>query len=325
MMKFYFQVLISLLIPFQVFAQVVTTDPAFPIENQAVTITFYAEEGDGGLADYSSDIWAHTGVITDNSNSGSDWKYVVAGWGENTEKAKLNRITTNIYELEIGPSIREYYAVPAGEEIQKIAIVFRNSDGSQTGRDTGGLDVFTDVYELGLNVDIESPVGGEIVALNETIPIIVNASEANLVKFYINNDLIGDYPAEGFTYDYIAVNSGKTSFKVEAYDDTAMVSDSSYVFVIGEIAVEERPAGMHDGVNYLNDNSVILSLLAPNKEFAFAIGDFCDWEVNDDVFMKKTPDGERFWVQIDNLQAGQAYIYQYYIDGDLKVADVYAE
>ena len=325
MYKLLFKTLLVLLSPMHLFAQVVTTNPAFPIENQAVTITFYAAEGDGGLADYSGDIWAHTGVITENSSSGSDWKYVVAGWSENTDKAKLTRIATNTYELEITASIREYYGVPEGEEIQKIAIVFRNSDGTQTGRDTGGLDIFTDVYELGLNVDIESPISGEIVELNETTQIIVNASEAELVKFYINNEFIGDYPAEGFAYDFQANEAGKTTFKVEAYDATEMVSDSSYVFVRGDVIIEERPAGMHDGVNYLNDNSVILSLLAPGKEYAFALGSFSNWEVNDNVFMKQTPDGERFWIQIDNLNPGEPYIYQYYIDGELKVADVYCE
>ncbi len=311
--------------PMHILAQVVTTDPAFPIENQAVTITFHAEEGDGGLADYSENIWAHTGVITENSSSGSDWKYVVAGWAENTDKAKLTRIATNTYELEISASIREYYGVPEGEEIQKMAIVFRNSDGSQTGRDTGGLDIFTDVYELGLNVDIESPISGEIVELNETTQVIVNASEAELLKFYINDAFIGDYPAEGFTYDFQATVAGKTTFKVEAYDASEMVSDSSYVFVRGEVTVEERPVGTKDGVNYLSDHSVILSLLAPGKEYAFALGSFSNWEVNDDVFMKQTPDGERFWIQIDNLNPGEPYIYQYYIDGELKVADVYSE
>lgn len=317
--------LMTFLMSFGLFAQVVTTNPAFPQENQQVIITFNADQGSQGLMGYNGDIWAHTGVITDNSTSGGDWKYVVAGWGENIDKAKLTRISGDTYTLEIGPSIREYYGVPEGEQILQIALVFRNSDGSQTGKDDGDLDIFTDVYEAGLNVNIESPISGTIINLNETIQVIANGTDADFTKFYINNELIGEFDSEGFTYHYIAVLDGKTTFKVEAYSGTDMVEDSSYIFVKGEVAVEERPAGMNDGINYLNDNSVILSLLAPGKEYAFAIGDFSNWEVNDDVYMKKTPDGERFWVQIDNLNPGEPYIYQYYIDGELKVADVYSE
>lgn len=307
------------------FSQVVTTEPSFPQDTQPVIITFYADQGDEGLKDYSGDIWAHTGVITENSDSGSDWKYVIAGWGENTEKAKLVEISANTYTLDIGPSIRAFYGVPEGEKILQIAMVFRNNDGSQTGRDVGGLDIYTDIYEAGLNVDIESPLNGTIVDLNETIQVIANGSQAEYIKFYINDVLIDDFDPEGFTYDYQALDDGKTTFKVEAYSQTEMVADSSYIFVKGEIAIEERPTGTRDGVNYINDNSVVLSLLAPGKEYAFAIGDFSNWEVNDEVFMKKTPDGERFWVQIDGLTPGEPYIYQYYIDGELKVADVYSE
>lgn len=309
----------------QAFNQVVITNPSFPTENNPVTITFNADQGDQGLIDYTQDIWAHTGVITENSNSGSDWKYVVAGWNENTDKAKLTRIADNTYTLEIGPSIREYYGVPENEQILKMAFVFRNSDGSQTGRDVGGLDVFSDVYEAGLNAQIESPLSGLIVDMGANIDIVANASFAELTKFYINGEYIGDYPAEGFTYNYDAINSGKTTFKIEAYSGSDIVADSSYIFVRGEVTVEERPAGMKDGPNYISETSVLLSLLAPGKDYAFAIGDFSDWEVNDDVFMKKTPDGERFWVQIDGLTPGESYIYQYYIDGELKVADVYCD
>jgi 1,4-alpha-glucan branching enzyme len=317
--------LMAAFISFNAIAQVVTTDPAFPNENNSVTITFYSDQGDQGLMDYDQDIWAHTGVITENSTSGSDWKYVVAGWGENTDKAKLTKVGDNTYTLEISPSIREYYEVPEGEQILKMAFVFRNSDGSQTGRDIGGLDVFTDVYEDVLNADLVSPLNGLIVNQDDSIEIVGNAANAEMTKFYINNELIGEYPAEGFTYDYIASNSGKTSFKIEAISGDEVVADSSYIFVKGEVTVEALPAGMKDGPNYLSETSVLLSLLAPGKEYAFAIGDFSNWEVNDEVFMKKTPDGERFWIQIDGLTPGQPYIYQYYIDGEIKVADVYCD
>ena len=330
MYKLFLQTLLVLFAPLQIFAQVITTSPAFPIENQPVIITFHANQGNLGLEGYDGDVYVHTGVITVNSTSGSDWKYVVSNWGENIEKCKLTRIATDTYSLNIGPSIREYYEVPVEDTILKIAMVFRsdfpvNDESYFEGKTADGGDIFTDVYELGLNVDIESPISGEIVGLNETTQIIVNASEAELVKFYINNEFIGDYPAEGFTYDFQATEAGKTNFKVEAYDASEMVSDSSYVFVRGAVIVEDRPAGMHDGVNYLSDNSVLLSLLAPDKDYVFALGSFSNWEVNNDVFMKQTPDGERFWVQIDNLNPGEPYIYQYYIDGDLKVADVYSE
>jgi len=321
---------LAVLLPFSLLAQVVTTEPAFPSEDNSVLITFNADQGNQGLMGYSGDVYAHTGVITENSTSGGDWKYVVSDWGENIEKTKLTRISTDTYSLDIGPSIREYYGVPDNEEIIQVALVFRsdlpvNGGGYFEGKTAENGDIFVDLYSDGLNADIESPLSGLIINLNETVEVVANATDADLTKFYINNEFIGDFPADGFSYSYQATSAGKTTFKIEAFSGNNMKADSSYIFVKGDIMIEERPAGMKDGPNYISETSVVLSLLAPGKEYAFAIGDFSNWEVNDEVFMKKTPDGERFWVQIDGLSPGQPYIYQYYIDGELKVADVYAD
>ena len=75
-------------------AQVITTDPKFPTENSSVTVYFHADQGNQGLMDYDGDIYAHTGLITNLSESSSDWKYVIADWNENTDKAKLTKVSS---------------------------------------------------------------------------------------------------------------------------------------------------------------------------------------------------------------------------------------
>jgi hypothetical protein len=60
------------LISVSVNGQVVRTEPAFPTENDSVTVIFDASQGSGGLANYAGDIWAHAGVITNLSTSPSD-------------------------------------------------------------------------------------------------------------------------------------------------------------------------------------------------------------------------------------------------------------
>jgi hypothetical protein len=50
------------------------------------------------------------------------------------------------------------------------------------------------------------------------------------------------------------------------------------------------PAGqVKDGINYIDDKTVILSLLAPRKDFVFVTGDFNAWKVDPAFQMKKTP------------------------------------
>ena len=70
-------------------AQVVTTDPIFPIDDQQVTVTFDAAEGNKELKDCNCVVYAHTGLITDKSTSGSDWKYVQGVWGTDDTPRKM--------------------------------------------------------------------------------------------------------------------------------------------------------------------------------------------------------------------------------------------
>ena len=79
--------------------QLVSISPAFAsAADNNVVITYDASLGNAGLLGEAS-IYAHTGVITSSSTSGSDWKYVIAGWGVNLPKALLTRIGTAINTL----------------------------------------------------------------------------------------------------------------------------------------------------------------------------------------------------------------------------------
>ena len=121
-------------------------EPDYPTEWDSITVYFDATKGDQGLMGYPGDIWAHTGVITENSNSPGDWKYVtVKNWGDNTPETKLQPLGNDLWKLVIGYP-HEYYGCPDTEQILQLAFVFRNADGSVTGRDVGSADVFLDLY-----------------------------------------------------------------------------------------------------------------------------------------------------------------------------------
>ena len=81
-------------------AQIITTDPAIPTEGEAVIIYFDATEGTAGLEGYTGDVYAHTGVLTNLSTSGSDWRYVMSDWGVSTQATKMTRVSDDYYSLE---------------------------------------------------------------------------------------------------------------------------------------------------------------------------------------------------------------------------------
>ncbi len=312
------------------FGQLVVSDPAFPTDNQSVTITFDASLGSGGLAGYTGDVYAHTGVITNLSSSASDWRYVKTNWGENTPETKLTNIGTDLYTLTITPSIRDYYGVPSSETILQIALVFRSDfpvGGSYLeGKTASGGDIFVDVVELGLNVDILIPdEAGIIVELNDNVPVQAVASLSDSLALYVNNNLITEVAGTELNYTLNANSYGKSRVKVVAWDNSSEIVDSFYYFVRPAVTVEALPADVEYGINYIDDQTVILCLYAPYKEYAFAIGDFSNWEVDESNYMKRTPAGNVYWVEIDSLTPGQEYIYQYYVDGEIKIGDPYAE
>jgi 1,4-alpha-glucan branching enzyme len=83
------------------------------------------------------------------------------------------------------------------------------------------------------------------------------------------------------------------------------------------------PAGAVDGVTFINSGtSVIFNLYAPGKKTVSVSGDFNNWQP---VAMNETPDGTRWWVQVDNINPSTEYSYQYLIDGTIKIADPYTE
>ncbi len=310
------------------------SEPAFPVENTPVTIYFNAAFGNGGLFDYTGDVYAHTGVITNLSVNSTDWKYVKTEWGENTPETKLTRIDDNTYSLTIN-NIRTFFGVPTAEQIKKLAFVFRSAT-EQTGgfylehKNADGSDILAEVYPLALNVKILSPSRKEpLVSPNAVLPVCVEALQNNLVKLYIDNELLTESNTTSITYPLVAqtLSPGEHWIKAVATGTTGQVRDSVQIYLRGPVVVEELPEGLKNGINYINNNTVTLVLndAAGLKNFAFAIGEFSNWLPNDANYMKRTPDGKHYWVTINGLQSGKEYAYQYFIDGNLKIADACSE
>jgi glycosidase len=89
----------------------------------------------------NGDVYVHAGLITNESSSATDWKKVVADWGDNTNSPQLSRVDANTYELRF--TIAELYGIPAtGGGVVALAFVFRNEDGSKVGKDKGGSDIY---------------------------------------------------------------------------------------------------------------------------------------------------------------------------------------
>ncbi|WP_170172734.1 DUF4961 domain-containing protein [Hymenobacter rigui] len=312
-------------------AQVVTTQPTFFRDTDAVTITFDATQGNAALANFTGDVYAHTGVITNLSTTNSDWKHVkFTNFNAPDPSVKLTRSATNanIYTLAITPSVRDWYNVPAGETIQKIAILFRNGTGTIVGRTATGGDIFIDVAQGGLTARITSPAvtGAQFVAAGTQVSLTGQASASADLKFALNGTTLAQQTGTTLSTTATISQTGRNVVRFSATSAGVTATDSVVYVVRPAVTVAALPAGTKDGVTYLNGGtSVILNLTAPGKQFVYAIGEFNNWQPDNAAFLNKTPDGNNWWVQINGLTPGREYAYQYLVDGSLKVADPYSE
>lgn len=306
-------------------AQVVTSNPSMVVEGIPVTLTFDANQGSKGLKGYTGDVYAHIGVITNKSTGDNDWKYVVSEWGENLAKTKLTRTSADKYQLSIPTDVRTYFAVPVNEKILKIVMVFRSGvkvGGSyKEGKDVGGKDILVTVYEQTLTAEITQPKGASLFLSGETITVTGLGLESDGLKLYLGNDLLTSSTTNSIEHSFGAPPSGSHTLRLEAYNDLGTVNDEVLFFIHEPPVTQTMPNAWRFGVNPISDTEVAVVLQAPHKEYVYLIGDFNNWEPRPEYQMLK--DGELFWIVLDNLSPNETYGYQYYIDGDLRLADPY--
>jgi len=333
MMKLKFAVLILILAGLNLTssAQVVTAEPVFPIASGQVVITFHADQGDMGMKDYTGDdVYAHTGVITNLSTGPSDWKYVVSGtWSTTTpppDKVKLTRVGANTYTLTISPSIRTFYGVPESETIQKMAFVFRNGNASRTGRDVGGGDIYYNVSEeASFEILLSQPaLYTSLVNAGQEIPVEASASVCDSIILYQNGTQLKKVTTTTLTHTVTAAASGSYKLLIKAWYNNTMKADSAYYFIRTATVTEPVPAGLKPGVNITGDNSAAFLLYAPYKTNVFVMGDFNGWVHSTEGLMKRSPDGEWYWLEITGLDPAIEYGFQYLVDETLRIPDPYS-
>lgn len=320
---------LCVLASFESKAQLITVTPSLPTDIDGVEIIFDASQGSGGLAGYSGDVYAHTGVITNVSTGTSDWKYVKSDWGVNIPDCKLTSLGNNKWKLVISPSIRQYYGVPASEQIEKLAFVFRSGvqvNGSWLeGKTSTNGDIFYDVYPSGISIKITNPDQDLIFAsIGQPFSVAVSSVQADTTILFVDGQRVATTTGTTLNHSITPFEYGRFLVKAIAKNSTEQKVDSFYYYVRSEPVVASLPAGITDGINYIGSDSVVLCLYAPLKQYAFVLGDFNNWLADESFYMYKTPDGKRYWCPVGNLVPGKEYVFQYLVDGTIRIGDPYA-
>ncbi|MBN2416319.1 T9SS type A sorting domain-containing protein [bacterium] len=305
-------------------AQVLTWSPQFATRSDTITIVYDATGGNAGLTG-ATEVYAHTGVITNLSSNSTDWRYVKTSWGQNTADTRLTSLGGDRWLLKM--HIESYYGVPAGETIEQLAFVFRNGSASRAGRAADGGDLFIPVYLEGLQVAVispaETPLFGDV---GDTLHVTAVGSNASRMSISVNSVDIFETDGDSLSCTLTASAAGRQEVRVSAFDATNARKETTFDWVINpDITIAPLPESVRDGITVTGAAEAVLALYAPRKEFVYVIGSFNEWKCGLDGFMHLTPDSSRWWLTLSGLDPDSLYRFQYLVDGRIKIADPYAE
>ncbi|WP_075350759.1 alpha-amylase family glycosyl hydrolase [Algoriphagus marinus] len=303
----------------------VTTDPSVPNAGEKVRIIYDASQGSSGLKDCNCDVYIHIGAVTESASS-TTWSIVPFTWATTDPKAKMTKVDgqTNQYYYELTPN--SFFTNPNGLTIYRLGMVFRNGDGSKEGKTTANGDFFVNLAQ-GFQVAFTNPNSPEVsLELGESFEFKAETSSVASISFELDGvEVKSISDASSLTYSYTATQAGNYKLTAKAISGNNQDSETVDIEVFAPSTVAPLPSGVRLGINYISDTEVILALNAPGKKLVQVIGDFNNWEKSAEYQMNRTPDGEIFWLKISNLIPKKEYIFQYLVDGLIRIGDPYAD
>lgn len=333
------------------FSQLLSWSPAFTTESSATAfqINMTPNFGNKALFAYTptTDVYVHIGVITNLSTNNSDWKYVTTPPNsfnipvpalQTTFIANSPAPTDDMWRFTISGGLRTYFGITdPSEHILKIAILFRNGNGSKVQRNADGSDMYIPINDGTLDVRFTAPFFQPLynplpepitAAVGGSINVTAVASvSSNMRLLFDGNQIQAAAAATTITATQSGLTAGAHTVTAEAVSGITKTNSFNF-YVPAPNTIEALPAGVRNGINYEADQTAAtLVLYAPSKTRVSIIGDLpgSNWAEQLAYQMKKTPDGNYYWLRVTGLTPGTEYSFQYLVDGNLRIGEAYAE
>lgn len=302
----------------------VTLTPTFVTQNDTVTVTFDATQGNAALVGVSQ-VYAHTGVITNLSTSATDWRHVQGTWGTDDARMKMTNIGNNQHTLKY--HINSFYSVPSNETVSALAFVFRDQAGNTVGRASDGSDIFVPIYTSAFAAAIISPSDPNLLLeQTDSVELEGQASQSAALDFLVDGNSVATTNGNvlNHTLQLNTLSPGLHTIVFSADNGSTTIYDTLEITIRTMTPTGSKPSWGKPGITWRND-SLYLELRAPGKEYVYVIGDFNDWKLDEPYQMTKTPNDSVFWIILDNLTPGQPVKFQYHVGADaIRVADPYS-
>ncbi len=121
------------------------TGLSFGAAGDVITITYDATQGQTQLADLDTSldrIYMHSGYEAVPFGGPVNW---IGNWGTDDGLGEMTYLGNNLWTISF--NVFDYYSITGSEPISGLFIVFRNADGTLTGKDNNGNDIFLNLQQ----------------------------------------------------------------------------------------------------------------------------------------------------------------------------------
>jgi 1,4-alpha-glucan branching enzyme len=333
--------------------------PQFPSDLQTVTVSINTQ---GTPLEGSSKVYFHAGVST-IQNTPMNFQYVKGNWGQDDGVGLMVQDGTNphLWTTTIS-TLRSYFGAPIDKDIHGLNFLFRNASGTAKVDNLGANYHYA--ADAGTYFIITQPTMSSIAIQSGSNTVIMATSTTApnqwVLKDSTNNTIITTTTgSQNFVYTLSYPDGNARKYKLSAIYTSGQKFKMFDVIGYLPVVIAPRPSGMKPGINYDHSDptKATLVLHAPTftqfkkgtgivsgtsnttaKNVVFVVGDFNNWTPTEAYKMQRDRDGwdgstdadgdndrgDYWWITLTGLVPGQAYVFQYLIDGHLQVADPYA-
>ena len=295
-----------------------TIEPPFFTADEPITITY---DVSGTYMNDWTEAWIWMWLPDQNADVPSNVNPASSDPAA-TDPARFTKVTENGRQLfRITLTLTDFTNTPASQ-ITKVGMLIKGNDWP----DGQSVDYIAEV-NTSFRVKFLQPQNRyDFYNSAQNIAVSVATSAAANLDLYIDNSLIKSLTGvTSFDTTHVLLDDGQVH-KLMAVAATGSETDTAfYSYVVNPVTPQAPPPpGVEAGINYLADSvSATLVLIAPNKQNVFVIGDFNNWTLDNAYMMQQQAD--TFWLTITNLQPKKEYIFQYLVDGQIRIADPYSE
>ncbi|MFZ2282244.1 MAG: alpha-amylase family glycosyl hydrolase [Lutibacter sp.] len=281
-------------------------------ENQQITITVadLNPQTAWGVSDIY--LWAWS---LDLNNLNSLDSPTNGSWTNSNEAQKFTNNNNGTYSFSFTPT-----TLYNRTNIGSIGFLVKAKDA------TGDKKSQDKIVKVGaFQLTLTAPTNN-ITILNPGQSLAISATASLPSDFVLKaNGTIINTSTSATSYSFNHTNiTQNTNYILEATNN----AETKSVFFQAIVSIVEQavPAGMKDGIN-LNEadaTKATLVLYAPQKNVVYLIGDFNNWQADNTYLLKKDTANNRFWIELTGLTPQTNHMYQYLVDGNIKIADPYS-